>query len=95
MIVPSLLKRWKRLESGFDASAQAYKALSDHFKDKTMRWLREDKAAQKDRQASPASMDIYDTVKEKGVGIYAHTWLLLTDAKWKLHLVPLSSKSSW
>jgi hypothetical protein len=72
LVVPSLLKRWKRLESGFNASAQAYKALSDHFKDKTMQWLKEDKAAQKDRQAFPESMDIYDTVKEKGVGIYPY-----------------------
>jgi hypothetical protein len=70
-IVPSLLKRWKRLETGLDASAQAYKALSEHFKDKTIKWLKEDKAAQKDRQTFPESMDIYDTVKEKGVGIYS------------------------
>jgi hypothetical protein len=76
MIVPALLKRWKRLESGLDASHQAYKALSEHFKDKTREWLKEDKAAQKHRQASPASMDIYDTVKEKG-GTYIHTHLLL------------------
>jgi hypothetical protein len=34
-----------------------------------MQWLEEDNAAQKDRQAFPASMDIYDTVKEKGVDI--------------------------
>jgi hypothetical protein len=54
MIVPALLKRWKRLESGLDASHQAYKALSEHFKDKTREWLKEDKAAQKHRQASPA-----------------------------------------
>jgi hypothetical protein len=57
------------MESGFDASAQAYKDLSDHFKEITVQWLKEDKAAQKDRQAFPASMDIYDTTKEKGVGI--------------------------
>jgi hypothetical protein len=54
---------------GLDASARAFKALSGHFKDSTKKWLKEDKAAQKDRQAFPASMDIYDTVKEKGVVI--------------------------
>jgi post-segregation antitoxin (ccd killing protein) len=69
VIVPSLLKRWKHLESGLDASAQAYNALSEHFREKTMQWLEEDNAAQKDRQAFSASMDIYDTAKEKGVDI--------------------------
>ncbi|KAF8261054.1 hypothetical protein EI94DRAFT_1608583 [Lactarius quietus] len=64
-IVPSLLKRFRRLETGFDASAQAYKSLSDHFGEKTEIWLKEDKDAQANRQASPSSMDIYDTVKEK------------------------------
>ncbi|KAH9011266.1 hypothetical protein EDB85DRAFT_1847414, partial [Lactarius pseudohatsudake] len=64
-IVPSLLKRWKRLQSGLDSSRKAYEALNEHFKDKADKWLKDDKAAQKDRQAFPASMDIYDTVKEK------------------------------
>jgi hypothetical protein len=67
--VPSLLKRWKRLGPGLDASAQAFKALSSHFKDSTKKWLKEDKAAQRDRHTFPASMDIYDTVKEKGVHV--------------------------
>jgi hypothetical protein len=71
-IVPSLLKRWKRLESGLDASAQAYKALSSHSKGKTKQWLKEDNTAQKNRQAFLASMDIYDTIKEKGVDIYPY-----------------------
>jgi len=66
-IVPSLLKRWKRLEVGLDTSAKAYKALSEHFKDKTRQWLKDDRVAQKNRQATPSSMDIYDTVKQKGV----------------------------
>jgi hypothetical protein len=57
------------LESSLDASGQAFKALSEHFKDKIKQWLKEDKAAQKNRQAFPASMDIYDTVKEKGMSI--------------------------
>jgi len=65
--VPSLLKRWKRLEPGLDASAKAYKALSDRFKHKTKQWLKEDLVAQEDRQVTPSSMDIYDTVKQKGV----------------------------
>ncbi|KAN0128337.1 hypothetical protein V8E53_013842 [Lactarius tabidus] len=34
-IVPSLLQQWNHLEIGFDSSAQAYKALSKHYKDKT------------------------------------------------------------
>jgi hypothetical protein len=66
-IVPSLLKRWKRLEVGLDASAKAYDALSEHFKNKTRQWLKDDQDAQKNRQATPSSMDIYDTVKQKGM----------------------------
>jgi predicted transcriptional regulator YheO len=65
--VPSLLKRWKRLEPGLDASAKAFKSLSEYFKHKTEEWLKEDEDAQRDRHKFPASMDIYDTVKEKGV----------------------------
>jgi hypothetical protein len=68
-IVPSLLKRWKRLDGGLEASSKAYKALSKHFKDKAKLWLSEEKLAQKDRQKTPSSMDIYDTVKQKGMYI--------------------------
>ena len=67
MTVPSVLKRWKRLEVGLDTSAKAYQALSERFKNMTRQWLLEDKAAQENRQATPSSMDIYDTVKKKGV----------------------------
>jgi hypothetical protein len=68
-IVPFLLKRWKRLEVGLDASAKAYKALSEHFKDKTRQWLKDNKIAQENRETDPSSMDIYDTVKRKGAQI--------------------------
>ncbi|KAI9443808.1 hypothetical protein H4582DRAFT_1807499 [Lactarius indigo] len=64
-IVPSLLKRWKQLDSGLDASAKAYKALNQHFKHKSEQWLKDDEGAQQERQKTPSSMDIYDTVKEK------------------------------
>ncbi|KAH9035584.1 hypothetical protein EDB84DRAFT_1269414 [Lactarius hengduanensis] len=64
-IVPSLLKRWKRLESGLDASAKAYQALNQHFKHTSDQWLKDEEASQRNRQISPSSMDIYDTVKEK------------------------------
>jgi hypothetical protein len=50
-----------------DASAKAYKALSEHFENKAGQWLREDLAAQRDRETNPSSMDIYDTVKQKGM----------------------------
>jgi hypothetical protein len=69
--VPSLLKRWKRLEAGLDTSSKAYNALSAHFKDKMEQWLSEDKAAQMNRQSVPSSMDIYDTMKQKGEPITA------------------------
>jgi hypothetical protein len=66
-LVPFLLKRWKRLEVGLDTSTKAYEALSERFKQKVKQWLKEDKAAQENRQDDPSSMDIYDTVKKKGV----------------------------
>ncbi|KAH9016367.1 hypothetical protein EDB84DRAFT_1276902 [Lactarius hengduanensis] len=64
-IVPSLLKWWKRLGPGLDASSKAFESLSEHFKDKTRQWLKEDIAAQTNRGTNPSSMDIYDTVKQK------------------------------
>ncbi|KAH9041917.1 hypothetical protein EDB83DRAFT_2228119 [Lactarius deliciosus] len=64
-IVPSLLKRWKRLGPGLDASSKAFESLSEHFKEKTQQWLKEDIAAQTNRGTDPSSMDIYDTVKQK------------------------------
>ncbi|KAI9430107.1 hypothetical protein H4582DRAFT_2087520 [Lactarius indigo] len=44
-IVPSLLKQWKQLDSGLDASAKAYKALNQHFKHKSEQWLKGDEGA--------------------------------------------------
>ena len=67
VIVPSLLKRWKRLESGFDASGCAFKELTRHYKDNVRKWAKEEQKAQVNRHLSPEAMDIYDTVKEKGV----------------------------
>jgi hypothetical protein len=64
--VPSLLKRQKRLQVGLDASAKAYAALCKHYKKNMKQWLKDDQAAQKNRQDTPSSMDIYDTVKQKG-----------------------------
>ncbi|KAH9024354.1 hypothetical protein EDB85DRAFT_1870163 [Lactarius pseudohatsudake] len=72
-IVPSLLKRWKRLGPGLDASSKAFESLSEHFKDKTRQWLKEDIAAQMNRGTNPSSMDIYDTVKQKG-SESQHSW---------------------
>jgi hypothetical protein len=66
-IVPSLLKRWRCLDSGFDLSAEAFITLSKRFKEHTKGWLKADKAAQRTRHRKPEAMDIYDTVKEKGM----------------------------
>jgi hypothetical protein len=62
-----LLKRWKRLEAGYTFSSDAYEALSEHYHRKTDQWLRDEKRAQRERKNTPASMDIYDTTKTKGV----------------------------
>ncbi|KAI9430770.1 hypothetical protein BJY52DRAFT_1133495 [Lactarius psammicola] len=64
-IVPSLLKRWKRLEDGLALSAEAFMALTKRFKKQTKGWLKDDQAAQWSRDLSPEAMDIYDTAKEK------------------------------
>jgi hypothetical protein len=66
--VPSLLKRWKRLESGLDLSAEAFSSLSKRFKTETKEWLKADKVAQRTRHKKPEAMDIYDTAKEMGMG---------------------------
>jgi hypothetical protein len=66
--VPSLLKRWKRLESGLELSAEAFLTLSKRFKTETKGWLKADKAAQRTRHRKPEAMDIYDTEREKGIG---------------------------
>ena len=66
IIVPALLNRWKRVDSGLDASSKAYNDLNEHLKNRTTEWLIEDQEAQETRKKNPAAMDIYDTVKWKG-----------------------------
>jgi hypothetical protein len=49
-----------------DCGITTYEALNDHYKENTRKWLKEDNAAQRDWNTFPASMDIYDNIKEKG-----------------------------
>jgi hypothetical protein len=65
--VPTLLRRWQRLDSGLDASSKAFEALSKHFKDRMKQWLKDEQLAQKSRRKTPSAMDIYDTVKQNGM----------------------------
>lgn len=67
--VPSLLKRWKRMETGIDLSAETLNALNTRLRTKTKRWLAAEKHAQSKRHEDPTLMDIYDTVISKGIGI--------------------------
>lgn len=67
-----LLKRWKRLEASYMFSSDAYEALSEHFHRKTDQWLQDEEKAQRERKNTPASMDIYDTTKTKGVDTDPH-----------------------
>lgn len=60
--VPSLLKRWKRLETGLELSANTFNALSKHFGEKTNQWLVTENHAQMSRHEDLSLMDIYDTV---------------------------------
>lgn len=78
-----------------EASTQAYEALSDHFKESTGKWLKEDEAAQRNRTEFPASMDIYDATKDKGVRIYKDDHQNMSDTYWKPHPELLFNRSSW
>ncbi|KAH9047032.1 hypothetical protein EDB83DRAFT_2523290 [Lactarius deliciosus] len=64
-IVPSLLKQWKRMETGIDLSAETLNALNTRLRTKTKRWLAAEKHAQSKRHEDPTLMDIYDTVISK------------------------------
>ncbi|KAH9018398.1 hypothetical protein EDB85DRAFT_1873822 [Lactarius pseudohatsudake] len=63
--IPSLLKRWRRMETGIDLSAEILDNLNKRFKAKTKRWLKAEKHAQSKRHEDPTAMDIYDTVTSK------------------------------
>jgi hypothetical protein len=65
--VPSLLKRWKRLEAGMDLSAETFGALSKRFKEHSRQWLKAENHAQSNRHKDHSLMDIYDTVTAKGM----------------------------
>jgi ribosomal protein L22 len=67
VLVPFLLKRWKRLEAGMDLSAETFDSLTKRLKKNTKQWLKAEKNAQINRYADPTSMDIYDTVTAKGM----------------------------
>ncbi|KAH9002185.1 hypothetical protein EDB86DRAFT_2800475, partial [Lactarius hatsudake] len=64
-IVPSLLKQWKRMETGIDLSAEMLNALNTCLRTKTKQWLAAEKHAQSKRHEDPTLMDIYDTVISK------------------------------
>ncbi|KAI9428962.1 hypothetical protein H4582DRAFT_1828355 [Lactarius indigo] len=64
-IVPSLLKRWKRMDNGIDLSAEILDTLNARFKKKTKQWLKAESHAQSNRHEDPTLMDIYDTVTSK------------------------------
>jgi hypothetical protein len=63
--VPSLLRRWKRLETGLELSADTFHALSKHFGKKIKQWLQTERHAQMNRHQDPTLMDIYDTETKK------------------------------
>jgi hypothetical protein len=65
LAVPSLLRRWKRLETGMDQSAETFQSLSERFKSNRMKWLKAERKAQLKRSKDCTVMDIYDTVTAK------------------------------
>jgi hypothetical protein len=72
LLVPVLLKHWKRLQPGLELSAEAFINLSKHFKEQNKIWLAEDKVAQHKRHNNPGAMDIYDMSKSQGIGNIPH-----------------------
>ncbi|KAF8257631.1 hypothetical protein EI94DRAFT_1817279 [Lactarius quietus] len=64
-MVPSILKRWKRMEVGMDLSADTFNSLTKHLKKHTKRWLKSERNAQLNRSSDSTVMDIYDTVTVK------------------------------
>lgn len=87
VLVPSLLKRWKQLQSGMDLSAEAFESLSKRLKKHTKQWLKADQYAQSKRDTDPSLMDIYDTVTAKGMHIIINEWIHGFNA----HLMNVSS----
>ena len=65
LAVPSLLRRWKRLEPGMDQSTETFQSLSERFKSTTKRWLKAERKAQLKRSEDCTAMDIYDTTITK------------------------------
>ncbi|KAF8269527.1 hypothetical protein EI94DRAFT_1799088 [Lactarius quietus] len=61
-MVPSILKRWKRMEVGMDLSADTFNSLTKCLKKHTKRWLKSERNAQLNRSSDSTVMDIYDTV---------------------------------
>ncbi|KAF8256537.1 hypothetical protein EI94DRAFT_1711089 [Lactarius quietus] len=67
-MVPSILKRWKRMEVGMDLSADMFNSvnsLTKCLKKHTKRWLKSERNAQLKRSSDSTVMDIYDTVTVK------------------------------
>ena len=54
LLVPSLLKRWKQLQSGMQLSAEAFESINKRLKKHTKQWLKADKYAQLNRNVDPS-----------------------------------------
>jgi hypothetical protein len=67
--VASLLKRWNRLQSGLDLSADSFDALTMRQRKKAKPWLKAEQYAQLNRHKDSTLMDIYDTAMAKGADI--------------------------
>jgi hypothetical protein len=65
--VPSLLKRWKCLQTGMDLSADTFDALTRRLGKKIKPWLKAERHAQLNRHKDTGLMDIYDTATAKGM----------------------------
>src|SRR6266702_5542061 len=100
VIVPSLLKCWKRLENGLGLSADAFITLSKRFKKQTKGWLTADKATQRTRplsgpeRSAPKRWTYMILPRRRVWNIYSSD-KIHTYGRVKLHLVQRSSKGSF
>ena len=76
-LVPSLLKRWARMEAAMDLSADAFDSLSKRLGKNTKQWLKADRNAHLTRQSDSSIMDMYDTSTAKGLDVFIPCELML------------------
>ena len=66
VLVPFMLKCWKRVQEGLPLSEVAFVGLSQRFPTMIGIWALQEADAQSKRWENPEAMDIYETKTKKG-----------------------------